>query len=184
MTEKMQKADKWLDRKLERRELLKKAAVGGASLAVLYVAPKFTTVSSRPAYASITGATGGGCTPGFWKTDTKSTSWPSAYTPLDAYDSIFTVPVLYSSTLGGGKTLSDILNQGGGCEKALGRHSVAALLNAANGTIGTETPASVISATNAALASEDCSIIETLKNYYDEINNGGCLDGAKVPQTP
>ncbi|MCH7971087.1 MAG: twin-arginine translocation signal domain-containing protein [Chloroflexi bacterium] len=46
------KTDKWLDRKLERRTLLKKAAIGGASLAVLYVAPQFSSVTAKRAYAT------------------------------------------------------------------------------------------------------------------------------------
>ena len=177
------KADKWLDRKLERRALLKKAAIGSASLAVLYVAPKFTSADSRPAYASITATGAGGCTPGFWKTDTPPTTWPTAYPgpPGVAYDSIFAVAG-YGATLGG-KSLLDVLSQGGGCEKALGRHSAAALLNAANGTLGTKTPAEVITETDAALSTGDCTTITTLKDTYDALNNGGCLDGALVPDT-
>ena len=65
MATELQKTDKWLDRKLERRTLLKKAAIGGASLAVLYVAPKLTSYGSKPAYSAITGC---GCPPGFLDT--------------------------------------------------------------------------------------------------------------------
>ena len=181
MTTESQKNGKWLDRKLERRALLKKAAIGGASLAVLYVAPKFTSAGSRPVYASITATADGGCTPGFWKTDTPPTIWPALFPgpPGAAYDSIFAVAG-YAATLGG-KTLVDVLSQGGGCEKALGRHSAAALLNAANGTLGAKTPGDVIAETNAALLTGDCTAITALKDTYDALNNGGCLDGALLP---
>jgi len=37
-----------------RREFLKRASVGGAGLALLYVAPQFTTAGAKSAYASIT----------------------------------------------------------------------------------------------------------------------------------
>lgn len=184
MSTDLQKTNTWLDKKLERRTLLKKVAIGGASLAVLYVAPNFTSVNSAQAFEAITGVDRGGCTPGFWKTDTPSTDWtPTGYAPDVEYDDKFIVPIAYAGTLGGGKTLLSVLSQGGGCEKALGRHSAAALLNAALGTIG-KTEAEVIAETNAALATENCTTISTLKNTFDGLNNGGCLDGARIPEDP
>ena len=40
-----------------RRNFLKKGAVAGAAAVALYVAPNMTSVTARPAYASITGGT-------------------------------------------------------------------------------------------------------------------------------
>ncbi len=178
MTTELQKPDKWLDRKLERRALLKKAAIGGASLAVLYVAPKFTSAGSKPAYAQVTGP--GGCTPGFWKTDTPPTDWlPTGFSENEPYDVIFNVAGFAAQLGGAGKTLQFVLGIGGGCPVNLARHSVAALLNASLGTLGVLTPADIIAATNAALLTGDCSgggAIETQKDIFDVLNNAGCRD--------
>ena len=72
----------------------------------------------------------GGCTPGYWKQSQHFDSWVT-YSPIPVesiYDNTFTV----TSSFGSDFTLHDAVSQGGGGEKALGRHAVAALLNTQN----------------------------------------------------
>jgi hypothetical protein len=121
--------------------------------------------------------TGGeGCTPGYWKNHAGTYSWsnggqkkPSAwmgYSPLDGFDATFGV----TSSFGG--TLIDALVRGGGGEIALGRHAVAALLNAAHSGVDYDlTAAEVISAVQAAYASGD---FEGAKNTLASLNEQGC----------
>ena len=145
---------------------------------MLYVAPKFTSAGSRPAYAAVTGA--GGCTPGFWKTDTPSTDWgPTGYSPTKRYDEVFNVAGFSTELGGASNTLQVVLGLGGGCPYNLARHSVAALLNAALGTLGSLTPADIITATNTALSGGDCSsggAIEMQKDVFEALNDTGCRD--------
>ena len=69
------------------------------------------------------GGGGEGCTPGYWKQPHHFGSW-TGYAPDDAFAEVFGVPY--------DKTLLGALKTGGGKEKALGRHAVAALLNGAS----------------------------------------------------
>jgi cysteine-rich repeat protein len=66
-----------------------------------------------------------GCTPGFWKQPHHLIYW-TTYSPDDLYDVVFGVTWMPELTL------LDALRQGGGGAIALGRHSVAALLNSAS----------------------------------------------------
>lgn len=71
--------------------------------------------------------TGEGCTPGYWKQPHHFDSWPAPYTPGTQFSSIF-------DNAYPGKTLLQVLKLKGnktGLE-ALGRHTVAALLNSAS----------------------------------------------------
>jgi len=70
-----------------------------------------------------------GCTPGYWKQEQHFDSWVG-YAPNDGYGEVFDVVASFD------KSLLGALEQGGGGEKALGRHAVAALLNAANPEVG------------------------------------------------
>jgi hypothetical protein len=67
-----------------------------------------------------------GCTPGYWKHKHHFDSWVG-YSPDDLYDVVFGVTSTFPA-----ETLIEVLQQGGGEEKALGRHAVAALLNSTN----------------------------------------------------
>jgi hypothetical protein len=69
-----------------------------------------------------------------------------------------------------GMTLLQVLELGGGGLNALGRHTVAALLNAAAG-IGPLSTADVISAFNSVFPGGD---YETLKNFFEGLNEAGC----------
>ena len=71
-----------------------------------------------------------------------------------------------------GKTLLEVLENGGGGLDALGRHTVAALLNAASSGVDYDlTTAQVISAFNAVFPGGD---YETLKNRFAGFNEQGC----------
>jgi hypothetical protein len=75
---------------------------------------------------------GEGCTPGYWKlvdadpaTASHECNWTDPYDPTDLFSDHF-------ENAFPGKTLLDVLSLGGGGLNALGRHTVAALLNAAS----------------------------------------------------
>ena len=69
-----------------------------------------------------------GCTPGYWKQAHHFDSWPAPYTPDTPFSAVF-------EDAFPGMTLRDVLWQGGGVLNALGRHTVAALLNGASGGV-------------------------------------------------
>lgn len=111
---------------------------------------------------------GQGCTPGYWKQSQHFGSWTAPYTPSTLFSDVF-------SNAFPGKTLLQVLGQGGGGLKALGRHSVAALLNAASANVEYDlSVAQVISAFNSAYASANAGTIEQQKNLLDMLNNQGC----------
>jgi len=114
---------------------------------------------------------GEGCTPGYWKNHLLAWA-PTGYAPGDNFDTVFGVNVF------GDLSLLRVLRLGGGGEFALGRHAVAALLNAAHPDLdyGIATPAEVIAAVQAAYQSGDADVIEDLKDELDELNNAGCFD--------
>lgn len=68
---------------------------------------------------------GDGCTPGYWKQDQHFDSYTAPYTPETLFSDVF-------EDAFPGLTLLDVMWQGGGGLNALGRHTVAALLNAAS----------------------------------------------------
>jgi hypothetical protein len=69
-------------------------------------------------------------------------------------------------------TLLEVLQQGGGGLNALGRHTVAALLNAASDDVAFgPTPQQIIDAFNAVFPGGDYS---TLKNRLERLNEQGC----------
>lgn len=106
-----------------------------------------------------------GCTPGYWKQEHHFDSWPAPYTPTTLFSAVF-------ENAFPGMTLDQVLGQGGGGLKALGRHTVAALLNAASS--GVEYPlttAQVISGFNAVFPGGD---YETLHLRWAAFNELGC----------
>jgi hypothetical protein len=109
-----------------------------------------------------------GCTPGYWKQDQHFDSWPAPYTPNTLFSSVF-------ENAFPGMTLLQVLQQGGGGLNALGRHTVAALLNAAS--TGVEYPlttAQVISGFNAVFPVTSDSAVETLHLRWAGFNEAGC----------
>lgn len=106
-----------------------------------------------------------GCTPGFWKNLRQHQSYWTGFSPGDDFDTVFGVTSSFDSDL------EAALRRGGGGENAMGRHAVAALLNAANPNInyiaGLNTAqeiAEVIADVQAAYASGD---FEGGKDYFE-----------------
>ena len=107
---------------------------------------------------------GQGCTPGFWKQVWAGT-WID-YEPTDDYEVVFGVDASFD------KTLLGALKQGGGGEKALGRHAVAALLNSTNPGVSYEyTSAEVIALVQSAYANGN---FNQVKNQLQAENESGC----------
>lgn len=113
-------------------------------------------------------AGGQGCTPGYWKQKQHYGSWPAPYTPNTLFSSVF-------ENAFPGKTLVQVLGQGGGGLTALGRHTVAALLNSAQPAVSYDITgaANVINAFNAVFPSNN-SQYEPLHNYFANFNEQGC----------
>ncbi len=111
-------------------------------------------------------ATFGGCTPGYWKQSHHFDSWPAQYSPNMLFSSVF-------ENAFPGMTLRQVLAQGGGGLNALGRHTVAALLNSGTTAVGygLSSPQAVIDAFNAAYLGSN---YETLKNQFAAMNERGC----------
>ena len=108
---------------------------------------------------------GQGCTPGYWKQSQHFGSWTSPYTPSTSFGSVF-------ANAFPGKSLLQVLELGGGDLNALGRHTVAALLNSANPGVNSDlTTSQVIAAFNAAYRS---GAYETQKNIFAAMNERGC----------
>ncbi len=108
---------------------------------------------------------GEGCTPGYWKQAHHFDSW-TGYSTTDSYETVFGVDASFD------KDLLGALQQGGGGEKALGRHAVAALLNSASGGVSYDySTADVIALVQEAYASGD---FEGAKNLLEAANESGC----------
>jgi hypothetical protein len=111
---------------------------------------------------------GEGCTPGYWKQEHHFDSWTAPYTPDTKFCDVFDcAPPL-------DMTLLEVLEQGGGKLIALGRHTVAALLNAASPDVSYDlSSAAVISMFNDAYPG-DKDDYENLKNVFEGFNEQGC----------
>lgn len=102
---------------------------------------------------------GQGCSPGYWK---NHSAWPAPYSPGQLFSSVF-------ANAFPGKTMQQVLEQGGGGLKALGRQTVSALLNAASPGVSYElSEAEVISKFNAAYAS---GVYEPTKNEFEALTD-------------
>ncbi|WPY99070.1 hypothetical protein [Christiangramia sp. OXR-203] len=117
-----------------------------------------------------------GCTLGYWKNHTDR--W-SCYSTCTLYSDVFgnSTPSQLQ-----GKTLLEVLNQGGGGIYNLGRQSVAALLNICNGDVNYEilTEAELI-----VYVQDNFSNAGAAGSYLDELNNAGCtLRGSKATSAP
>ena len=108
---------------------------------------------------------GEGCTPGYWKQDQHFDSWPAPYTPSTQFSAVF-------ENAFPGMTLLQVLNLGGGGLEALGRHTVAALLNAQSDAVDYDLSAqAVIDGFNAVFPGGD---YEGQKNIFEGLNERGC----------
>jgi hypothetical protein len=110
---------------------------------------------------------GEGCTPGYWKQKQHYDSWPAPYTPNTLFSAVF-------ENAFPGKKLVDVLGLGGGGLNALGRHVVAALLNAgSNGVDYDLTTTDVINGFNAVFPGT-AKNYELLKDQIGTLNEQGC----------
>lgn len=110
---------------------------------------------------------GEGCTPGYWKQPHHFDSWPAPYQPSDLFSAYF-------DDAFPGMTLLEVLSQGGGKLIALGRHTVAALLNAASSGVNYNLSATdVVNAFNAAYPGTDRAYNQ-LKEQFAGYNEQGC----------
>jgi len=116
---------------------------------------------------------GEGCTPGYWKQPQHEDSWVNPpYDPDTSYfDVVFDVDC--EDLACEGKTLLEVLETGGGGEMALGRHAVAALLNAAanSGVDYLYTTEGVIQMVKDAY---DSGEFEWTKDLFEYENELGC----------
>lgn len=109
---------------------------------------------------------GDGCTPGYWKQSHHFDSWTAPLTP----DTLFSD--MFGSDVFGDMTLLDVLKQGGGKVKALGRHAVAALLNANSPDVSFDRSTTQVKMMfNNALSDGN---IEEVKNTFEGFNEQGC----------
>jgi cysteine-rich repeat protein len=108
---------------------------------------------------------GEGCTPGFWKNPKRIVLWPAPYTPAVMFSAVF-------EDAFPGMTLLDVLKQGGGGLKALGRHTVAALLSAASPSVSYDlTVSQIISMFNDEYPGGDYTGLKNTLVYFNEL---GC----------
>jgi len=108
-----------------------------------------------------------GCTPGYWKQDQHFDSWPAEYTPDMLFSDVF-------EDAFPGLTLLDVASNGGGGLEALGRHTVAALLNGASDGVNYEfSDEEVIEMFNGLFPATDDDY-EALKNTFEYNNELGC----------
>jgi hypothetical protein len=109
---------------------------------------------------------GEGCTPGYWKQPHHLDSWEvTGYEPANSFDAVFDVESKFD-------TLLDGVTAKGGRENAMGRHAVAALLNASSPDVSyAYSTAQVIAAVQDAYATGD---FEATKDMLEEQNEAGC----------
>lgn len=106
---------------------------------------------------------GQGCTPGYWRQTKHFNNW-TGYRPDQWYNQVFSVPYV--------KTLLQAVTAGGGGATALGRHAVAALLNAANPQVDyLFTKDQIIAMVQEAYATGQ---FEAIKDILEEQNEMGC----------
>ena len=110
---------------------------------------------------------GEGCTPGYWKQPHHFGFWAPPYTPGTPFADVFedAFPNM---------TLLDVLKNGGGGLDALGRHTVAALLNAASPLVSYNlTTGEVIDMFNAVYPGTKAEY-NALKDIFENFNEQGC----------
>ena len=109
---------------------------------------------------------GEGCTPGYWKQIHHFGNWTAPYSPLTSFKNAFGVDAFR------GQTLIQVLWQGGGGLNALGRHAVAALLNAASGKVDYDLTVEEVKAVFAE--AYGTKQYEDAKDYLEDFNEQGC----------
>lgn len=117
-----------------------------------------------------------GCTPGYWRhtgepwrhTDHHLDSWlPTGFAPGDSFDAVFLVPSNFTQ-----KDLGYVVQARGGGEAAMGRHAVAALLNAAHPDVSY--PMTVEQVRAAVVAAYNSGNFELAHHLFEGYNQIGC----------
>lgn len=166
-------------RRVTRRSFIRNGLiVSGAVAASFYVKPDFQSIRVPRAFAAVTRPPRPpiprGCTPGYWRQPQHFDDWPAGYSPSQSFTSVFPAGAGYSRLAS--KTLLQALEEGGGDEEALGRHAVAALLNAAHPDVQfLYSEAEVKGIVNSALTGGDPGNIESTKNLLEAANEAGCF---------
>ncbi|MBN9518394.1 carboxypeptidase regulatory-like domain-containing protein, partial [bacterium] len=139
---------------------------GGSDLALDFGFYKPAAIDIEK-YVQEVAATGGeGLTPGFWKQSQHFYAWTLPYTQTTSFNAVFGVNDPDAPTL------LQALQTGGGGFDALGRHAVAALLNAASGGVEYAfSVAQVIAKVQGAYASP--ATVEAVKNQLAAENERG-----------
>jgi len=110
---------------------------------------------------------GDGCTPGFWKQSQHFDSWTGPFTPDTLFSDVFedAFPNM---------TLLEVAQQGGDGLNALGRHTVAALLNAASPDVSYDLSVNqVVELVNQVFPGTK-SAYNALKDNFENFNEQGC----------
>ena len=108
-----------------------------------------------------------GCGPGFWKQAHQFDDWTSPYHPGDQFSEYF-------ENAFPGMTLLQVLQQGGGGLNALGRQTVAALLNAASPDLDYQhNTGQVVSSFNSVFPDTKAQY-EGVKDTFEAANNSQC----------
>jgi protocatechuate 3,4-dioxygenase beta subunit len=106
-----------------------------------------------------------GCSHGFWKNHLEE--WTAPYSPSTPFDEVF-------EDAFPGRTLLEVLKQGGGGLNALGREAVAALLNAASPGVSYPLPDSEVIERFNAVYPGSKQEYNQLKDELEADNNLGC----------
>jgi len=121
-------------------------------------------------FGFILGASGDdeGCTPGYWKQKQHFDSWPSGLLPETLFSDVF-------EDAFPGLSLLDALQLKGGGLNALGRHTVAALLNAESDDVDYFglTGSDVVALFNATYPGSKTDYT-SLKSFFAGMNEEGC----------
>lgn len=116
-------------------------------------------------YNTVRTGGGEGCTPGYWKQSQHFDSYPAGILPTDLFSAYF-------ENAFPGMTLVQVAGQGGGGLNALGRHTVAAFLNASSTGVDYDlTATDVVNAFNAVFPGGD---YDGLKDIFEGYNEQGC----------
>ena len=120
---------------------------------------------------------GQGCTPGYWRQEHHFDDWTN-HSPGNSFGSVFDLPSALErpehNVNPANLTMLDAVTLRGGKVNALIRHTVAALLNAANPNVAYDyTEQQVIDKYNAAIQGS-ASDIESQKNDFARLNEQGC----------
>ena len=116
---------------------------------------------------------GEGCTSGYWKQEHHFDSWPASYAPGTVAEGGTPFADVFEDAFPN-QSLSQVLRNGGGGLKALGRHSVAALLNAASSEVSYDlTSFDVVDMFDQTHPGTKRAY-NTLKNNFESFNEQGC----------